>query len=107
MRLIGYNTAQTDPLIFKGHILSNISSNKPGAGIMKSNENDSVDQFKKPLPDESMAAEVYESADREEGHHTVSTGAYYGLEDYGHDGTQDWLEADVEMDGWLDTGSDF
>lgn len=52
-----------------------------------------------------MTAEVYDesSTSQEEAHHTVSTSAYYQLEDYCYDGTQDWLEADTEMD----TGGNF
>ncbi len=101
-------TAQTDPPIFKGHILSSTPSNKPGVGVTKNDENDAAEQFEMPAPDEPMTSEVCdESSGREEGHHTVSTSTYYGLEDYGYDGAQDWLEADVETDGWLDTEGDF
>jgi hypothetical protein len=104
---LSHTTAQTDPPIFKGHILSSTASNKPGAGIMKSDENDAVEQFEKPAPDESMTAEVYESVDQEEGHETISTTVYYGLEDYGYDGAQDWLEGDAETGGSLYTEGDF
>lgn len=87
--------------------MTSTPSNKPCVGVTKNDENDAVGQFEKPAPDEPMTAEVYESADKEKGHHTVSTGTYYQLEDYDYDGGQDWLEADMEMDGSLGTGNDF
>jgi hypothetical protein len=106
--VIGYNHCTDRSTNFKGHILSSTPSNKPGVGVTKNDENDAVEQFEKSAPDEPMTAEVYnEPTGQEEGHHTVSTSAYYRLEDYGYGGGQDWLEADVETDGWLDTGGDF
>ena len=87
--------------------MSSTPSNKPCVGVTKNDENDALGQFEKPAPYESMTAELYESADQEEGHGTISTAVYYGLEDYGYDGVHDWLEADMEMDGSLDTGGDF
>jgi hypothetical protein len=103
-----YNHCTDQSTNFKGHILTSTPSNKPCAGVTKNDENDAVGQFEKPAPDKPMTAEAYdESTSREEAHQTVSTSAYYQLEDYGNDGAQDWLEADAEADDWIGTGGDF
>ena len=85
--------------------MTSTPSNNACIGVTKNDENDAIGLFEKPAPDERMTAEVYDesSTSQEEAHHTVSTSAYYQLEDYCYDGTQDWLEADTEMD----TGGDF
>lgn len=74
---------------------------------MKSGRNDSDEQFEKPMPSESMAAEAYESIYQEEGHRLISTAIYYGLEDDVYDGAQDWLASGAETDGSLYTEGDF